>query len=141
MICDCFLIVQVCDISGQTGDLLVTLSLYFPTTATLFYCTDNFVRRRLTYATTYSQQGLEFDSTRICPAFGCTSGINKVGSGCVKALMFLQNNSYSLTNAPILPGHEVTPSIRQFDRYLLTVQCPVRCVHLPQSGIEGVTTV
>ena len=71
----------------------------------------------------------------------CTSGINKVGSGCVKALMFLQNNSFSLTNAPILPGHEVTPSIRQFDRYLLTVQCPVRCVHLPQSGSEGVTTV
>ena len=65
----------------------------------------------------------------------CTSGINKVGSGCVKALMFLQKNSYSLTH------QEVSTSIRQFDGYLLTVQCPVRCVHLPQSGIEGVTTV
>ena len=49
----------------------------------------------------------------------CTSGINKVGSGCVKALMFLQKNSYSLTH------QEVSTSIRQLDRYLLTVQLGV----------------
>ena len=93
------------------------------------------------------QQGLEFDSRLSAAGLQYMSDPIKVRSGCVKASVYTLHRlscvckKLFLNHSGILPGQDVSPNICRFDRYLLTAQCPVRCVHLPQSGSEGVTTV